>query len=267
MFLGMLTTAATFYGLVFVDFPTLRQLGLLIGHSMVACGILTLLLIPALLPRRPSALARFKPLEWHWLAGWIRRRRVALLAVTAVPTLLLGAASFRLRVNASLDRLKSTTPAAVAEERVEHLFGLPSDIYVVLQEGPDLQRLLEENERFIAELRPRRRRSRSTRARRFCRHKRGNQPPSRESASRRRRLRWFLRHSATRPRPRVSVRARSRRSRTGCRGCSRPIRGSPLRNFNDMASAIFSASSSCMVKADGRLRATPFLPAPLKPTS
>ena len=57
MFLGMLTTAATFYGLVFVDFPTLRQLGLLIGHSMVACGILTLLLIPALLPRRPSALA------------------------------------------------------------------------------------------------------------------------------------------------------------------------------------------------------------------
>ena len=153
MFLGMLTTAATFYGLVFVDFPTLRQLGLLIGHSMVACGILTLLLVPALLPQRPSALARFKPREWHWLAGWIRRRRVALLAVTAVLTLLLGAASFRLRVNASLDRLKSTTPAAMAEERVQHLFGLPSDIYVVLQEGPDLQRLLEENERFIAELR------------------------------------------------------------------------------------------------------------------
>ena len=153
MFLGMLTTAATFYGLVFVDFPTLRQLGLLIGHSMVACGILTLLLIPALLPRRPSALARFKPLEWHWLAVWIRRRRMMLLAGTALLTIVLGIASFHLRVNASLDRLKSTTPAAKTEEWVQHLFGLPSDIHVVLQEGPDLEPLLEENERFIAALR------------------------------------------------------------------------------------------------------------------
>ena len=35
MLLGMWTTAATFYGLTFVDFPSLQQLGLLIGHSMV----------------------------------------------------------------------------------------------------------------------------------------------------------------------------------------------------------------------------------------
>ena len=54
MLLGMWTTAATFYGLMFVDFPSLQQLGLLIGHSMVVCGILTLVLVPALLPRRPS---------------------------------------------------------------------------------------------------------------------------------------------------------------------------------------------------------------------
>ena len=57
MLLGMLTTAATFYGLVFVDFPSLQQLGLVIGHSMVACGVLTLLLVPALLPKQPSARA------------------------------------------------------------------------------------------------------------------------------------------------------------------------------------------------------------------
>ena len=55
MLLGMLTTAATFYGLVFVDFPSLQQLGLVIGHSMVACGLLTLVLVPALLPKRRSA--------------------------------------------------------------------------------------------------------------------------------------------------------------------------------------------------------------------
>ena len=35
MLLGMWTTAATFYGLMFVDFPSLQQLGRLIGHSMV----------------------------------------------------------------------------------------------------------------------------------------------------------------------------------------------------------------------------------------
>jgi hypothetical protein len=153
MLLGMLTTAATFYGLVFVDFPALRQLGLLIGHSMVACGVLTLILIPALLPHRASARARFTPLEWRWLADWIRHRRALLLGATAVLTILLGAASFKLRVNASLDRLKSTTPAAQTEERVRQMFGLPSDIHIVVQEGSDLEPLLQENERFVARLR------------------------------------------------------------------------------------------------------------------
>jgi hypothetical protein len=153
MLLGMLTTAATFYGLVFVDFPTLRQLGLLIGHSMVACGVLTLILIPALLPHRATARARFTPLEWRWLADWIRHRRALLLGATVVLTILLGAASFKLRVNASLDRLKSTTPAAQTEERVRQIFGLPSDIYIVVQEGADLEPLLQENERFVARLR------------------------------------------------------------------------------------------------------------------
>ncbi|HMF97845.1 MAG TPA: MMPL family transporter, partial [Vicinamibacterales bacterium] len=36
MLLGMWTTAATFYGLMFVDFPSLQQLGRLLGHSMMA---------------------------------------------------------------------------------------------------------------------------------------------------------------------------------------------------------------------------------------
>ena len=44
MLLGMWTTAATFYGLAVVDFPSLEELGLLIGHSMMVCGVLTLVL-------------------------------------------------------------------------------------------------------------------------------------------------------------------------------------------------------------------------------
>ena len=72
MLLGMLTTAATFYGLVFVDFPSLQQLGLVIGHSMVACGLLTLVLIPALLPKRPPR-GPVRALTWPALASWITR--------------------------------------------------------------------------------------------------------------------------------------------------------------------------------------------------
>jgi len=155
MLYGMFTTAATFYGLMFVDFPSLQQLGLLIGHSMVACGVLTLLLVPALLSDRGRAGERRGLLEWPRFADWVARRRKPLLWATAVLTIALGAASTRLQVNASLERLKSTTPAAVFEEQVRRDFGLPSDVFIALQQGPDLQPLLEENERLLADLKRR----------------------------------------------------------------------------------------------------------------
>ena len=58
MVLGMWTTAATFLGLLVVDFPSLEQLGLLIGASMFVCGIATLVLVPASLPARPPLALR-----------------------------------------------------------------------------------------------------------------------------------------------------------------------------------------------------------------
>src|SRR5205085_9408083 len=81
MFYGMLTTAATFYGLVFVDFPSLQQLGLLIGHSMVACGVLTLIMVPALLPRQPPRRPGNAMLMPR-LAGFIQRHRRSVLWTT-----------------------------------------------------------------------------------------------------------------------------------------------------------------------------------------
>ena len=151
MLLGMWTTAATFYGLVFVDFPSLEQLGRLIGHSMVLCGLLTLVLVPATLPRRRRA-RRARSLTLPFLAVWVTRHRVAILAGAAIVTLLLGAAATRLRINPTLDRLKSVTPAAMLEEAIAPMFGLPTQVYVVLDEGPDLQALLASNERLVAEL-------------------------------------------------------------------------------------------------------------------
>jgi predicted RND superfamily exporter protein len=153
MFYGMLTTAATFYGLVFVDFPSLQQLGLLIGHSMVACGVLTLVLIPALLPTRPPRTNSRALLAWPRFASFVARHRRVFLVGAAAVTVMLGAAAGRLHINASLDRLKSTTPAAAFEADIRRGFGLPSDVFVVLQQGRDLDPLLEQNERLIRSLR------------------------------------------------------------------------------------------------------------------
>ena len=151
MLLGMWTTAATFYGLKFVDFPSLEQLGTLIGHSMVLCGILTLILVPALLPvRRPARAAR--SLAMPRFASWVHRRSRWILAVAAVLTLLFGAAATRLGVNPTLDRLRSVTPGAALLQRIGPMFGLPEDVYVVLASGNDLEELLISNEELRASL-------------------------------------------------------------------------------------------------------------------
>ena len=90
MLLGMWTTAATFYGLVFVDFPSLEQLGRLIGHSMLLCGALTLVLVPASLPRKRR---RARSLAMPGLAAWVQRNRMLILGGAAVATVVLGIAA------------------------------------------------------------------------------------------------------------------------------------------------------------------------------
>jgi predicted RND superfamily exporter protein len=152
MLLGMWTTAATFYGLMVVDFPSLEQLGRLIGHSMVVCGLLTLFLVPALLPKTQKA-SNTRRLTMPGLASFVRRRSTYLLAGAAVLSIALGVAATRVRVNPSLDRLRSVTPAAILEAGIARAFGLPSDVYVVVSEGPDLEALLRANEALTARLR------------------------------------------------------------------------------------------------------------------
>jgi predicted RND superfamily exporter protein len=149
MLLGMWTTAATFYGLTFVDFPSLQQLGLLIGHSMMVCGLLTLIMVPALLPRKAPA-RKPRTLTMPRLAAWIGRHRAMVSVVAVLLTVVLGLLATKLTVNPTLDRLRSATGAAVLETKIASMFGLPSDVYVVLQEGQDLDPLLATNERMVA---------------------------------------------------------------------------------------------------------------------
>lgn len=152
MLLGMWTTAATFYGLMVVDFPSLEQLGRLIGHSIVVCGVLTLFLVPAMLPRGRHATAG-RGLTMPGLAAFVRRRSTHVLIGAVVVSVLLGAAATRVQVNPTLDRLRSVTPGASLETEIGRAFGLPSDVFAVLAEGPDLQLLLRENEALVARLR------------------------------------------------------------------------------------------------------------------
>jgi hypothetical protein len=155
MLLGMWTTAATFLGLIVVDFPSLEQLGLLIGIGMLVCGVLTLVIVPATLPRapRPARGVERRPLTMPRLAAAVRRHRAAILVIATVLTIVSTALVFTLRVNPTLERLRSVTPGARLMDQVTADFGLGGDVILVLDAGPDLQALLERNEQLVTEVR------------------------------------------------------------------------------------------------------------------
>ncbi|MGH9158742.1 MAG: MMPL family transporter, partial [Vicinamibacteraceae bacterium] len=152
MLLGMWTTAATFYGLAVVDYPSLQQLGMLIGHSMVVCGVLTLLLVPAMLPSRP-AIRPPRALTLPRVAALVGRHSRLILVTAALVTAVLAIAALGLHVNPTLERLESTTPAVELERAVARRFGLPTDVCVVLARGTDLQALVDDNAKLASALR------------------------------------------------------------------------------------------------------------------
>jgi uncharacterized protein len=155
MLLGMWTTAATFLGLIVVDFPSLEQLGLLIGIGMFVCGVLTLVIVPAALPRapRPARGVERRSLTMPGLASTVRRHRRTILLTAGVLTIASVALVFTLRVDPTLERLRSVTPGAHLVEQVTADFGLGQDVILVLDAGPDLQPLLERNEDLVARIR------------------------------------------------------------------------------------------------------------------
>ena len=81
------------------------------------------------------------------LSEWAIGHRRPITAAAILLTVGLGAAAVRLRIDPTLDRLRSTTDAARLEERIGPLFGLPRDVFVVLSDGADLEGLARAGER------------------------------------------------------------------------------------------------------------------------
>src|SRR5262249_40270496 len=65
-----------------------------------------------------------------------------------VATVVLGAASTRLRLDARLDRLQAQTRGALLEKEVAARFSLPEDVLLVMNTGQDLEQMLETDQRL-----------------------------------------------------------------------------------------------------------------------
>ena len=135
------TTAATFLALVLVDFPSLQDLGRLVGLGILVCGALLLTLLPAMIgltsPRLPA-----RSVVFAWLGRFVERHGRAILAAGVVCTLVLGAFAVRLRVNTSLEKLRAQTEGSALEDDVADRFSLPRDVLLAIGEGPQLEPLL-----------------------------------------------------------------------------------------------------------------------------
>jgi hypothetical protein len=152
MLLGYLTTAATFFGLTWIDLPGLQELGRLVGVGMLLGGPLTLLIVAALLPARVT---RPRALSAMWLARLVRQYRWSILIGTAVVTAIAIPLASTLTLDARLERLQPATPAVQLQQEVGQRFGVDRDVALALTQGASLDALLIADRQLEASLRSR----------------------------------------------------------------------------------------------------------------
>lgn len=154
--LAQMTTVATFFALLFIDFPSLQDLGGLVGVGMLLCCGLTLVLLPALLPARREV----RLVAGHtapWLGRFVTRSARSIVWVSLILTMALGLASTRLRIDTSIEKLQARTEGSLLEREVAARFSLPQDVLLVLDDRADIETLLETEtrlERAVAEHMP-----------------------------------------------------------------------------------------------------------------
>ncbi len=144
VFLGYVTSVATFGALMLIDFPSLEEIGRLVALGMVLSAVLTVLFVPAFLSfHRSPAPRRFPRLPL--LATLVERRSAAILWTAAAMTLASILVLPRLEVIASLEKIQPRTAASVLEDDLEERYQFPRNVILVLSRGADLDALLEKH--------------------------------------------------------------------------------------------------------------------------
>ena len=143
--LGALTTAATFLGLWFMSFPSLQQLGVVVGLGILLTVFFTLTVLVAGLPGR-AWVQRARDLSMPALGPWVGRHRTAILVTALTISLPLGWGLTKLRVDPRIERLRPVTAGLALETRITERFGLAKDVYLVMSRGPALDALLAAHE-------------------------------------------------------------------------------------------------------------------------
>jgi uncharacterized protein len=149
--LAQITTAATFFALLFVDFPSLQDLGSLIGLGTLIVCAFTLLLLPAFLSRhRGETTNRF--LTSAWLGRLVTRAAIPIVVAGTLATVVLGAASVRLRIDPSLSKLQAQTSGSALEQEIAKRFSLPQDVLLAVNTSNRLEPLLDTETRLTTML-------------------------------------------------------------------------------------------------------------------
>ncbi len=130
--LAQLTTAATFFALLFIDFPTLNDLGGLVGVGILFSCAFTLVVLPALLGR--TSTTRGRALTSLWLGDFVVRRSRIIVALGVIATIGLGIGATRLRVDVGLERLQARTSGPDLEREVAARFSLPTDVLLAVEQ-------------------------------------------------------------------------------------------------------------------------------------
>ena len=145
--LAQMTTVATFLALLALDFPTLEDLGSLVGVGMLLVCPLTLVLLPALLTRRQESAFRPAPAT-PWLGRLVTRHSRTLAGAGIVLTIGLAVAARGLKVDTRIERLQARTPGVDFERQISERFGLPQDVLLAVNESEHLEPLVEADRRL-----------------------------------------------------------------------------------------------------------------------
>ncbi len=159
VFIGAVTTAATFYAFTFTDFTGLRQTGFLVGTGILICLVSVLLLLPAMLAWADDRHARRRTaphLYLHDVGGNVlmrfamRRPRPVLIAGVALTAVALVLAS-RLTFDESMKtmRPRGNRGMEVTEDVGRH-FGSGFESMLLLLSGESQAEVLALGERAAA---------------------------------------------------------------------------------------------------------------------